>query len=241
MQAGSGIQVQGLSHDIGTRRVLRGISLDLVQSHIGIIGRNGSGKSTLARLLAGLIEPCEGRVLIEGVDVLKDRRAAIATVGILFQNPEHQIIFPTVAEEISFGLRQLGRSKAEAREETVRTLTRFGKEQWLDASTEALSQGQKHLLCIMAVLAMGPRWLILDEPFAGLDIPTRIQLSRHLDGCGARLLHISHEPRDLAGYGRICWLDKGSIRADGGPALLAEFEAEMIREGGRDDLADIAG
>ena len=66
---------------------------------------------------------------------------------------------------------------------------------------------------------MQPRWLILDEPFAGLDIPTRIQLTRHLDHSGANILHISHDPRDLAGYAHVCWLDQGSIRAEGGPEL----------------------
>lgn len=241
VRAGSGIEVQGLSHIIGPRVILEGISLHLDGPRSGIIGRNGSGKSTLARLLAGLVEPSAGRITIGGVDVCKDRRTAIATVGILFQNPDHQIIFPTVAEEIGFGLRQLGRSKAGAHEEVQATLARFGKAHWLDAATDALSQGQKHLLCMMAVMAMRPRWLILDEPFAGLDIPTRMQLQRHLDGCGASILHISHEPRDLAGYDRICWLDAGRIRAEGGPELLARFEAEMIREGARDDLADLAG
>ncbi|WP_134678619.1 energy-coupling factor ABC transporter ATP-binding protein [Paracoccus ravus] len=241
MQAGTGIQVQNLSHAIGPRRILDGINLALDAPRIGIIGRNGSGKSTLARLVAGLVAPSAGRVLIEGVDVCKDRRAAIATVGILFQNPEHQIIFPTVTEEIGFGLRQMGRSKAEAQDTVARTLARFGKSQWRDANTDALSQGQKHLLCMMAVMAMEPRWLILDEPFAGLDIPTRMQLTRHLDNCGARVLHISHEPRDLAGYARICWLDRGRITAEGGAEILAQFESAMIREGAADDLADLAG
>ncbi|MBD9529316.1 energy-coupling factor ABC transporter ATP-binding protein [Paracoccus sp. PAR01] len=241
MQAGSGIQIQGLSHAIGPRRILQGITLRLDAPRIGIIGRNGSGKSTLARLLAGLVAPTEGRVLIEGVDVCKDRRAAIATVGILFQNPEHQIIFPTVLEEICFGLRQMGRNKLEARDTAQATLARFGKSHWIDATTEALSQGQKHLLCMMAVTAMQPRWLILDEPFAGLDIPTRMQLTRHLESSGANILHISHDPRDLAGYGHVCWLDQGQIRAEDGPDLLAEFEAAMIREGAGDDLADLAG
>ena len=241
VQPGSGIMVQDLSLTIGPRLVLDRISLHLTAPRLGIIGRNGSGKSTLARLLAGLIAPDSGRLRVEGVDVCKDRRAAIRTVGILFQNPEHQIIFPTVLEEIGFGLRQLGLSKSEAHARVRDTLTRFGKPHWLEATTDALSQGQKHLLCMMAVTAMQPRWLILDEPFAGLDIPTRMQLTRHLDRCGARLVHVSHDPRDLAGYGRICWLDRGRIRAEGGPALLAEFEAAMIREGGGDDLADLAG
>lgn len=236
-----GIRIESVSHAIAGRAVLSGIDLGLDAARVGIIGRNGSGKSTLARVLGGLIRPDHGRVTIAGVDVWQDRRAAIATVGILFQNPEHQIIFPTVIEEMAFGLRQLGQGRAEARAGALDTLNRFGKAHWQDATTEALSQGQKHLLCMMAVLAMRPRWLILDEPFAGLDIPTRMQLVRHLDASGARILHISHEPRDLAGYGDICWLDRGRIRARGGPALLAEFEARMIEEGASDDLADLAG
>lgn len=241
MAQGSGIQVDGMSHAIGPRSILEGIDLDLDQPRIGVIGRNGSGKSTLARVLAGLVQPSQGRVLVEGVDVWADRRAAIATVGILFQNPEHQIIFPTVLEEIGFGLRQLGQGKAQARDEALRVLASFGKAHWRDATTDALSHGQKHLLCMMAVLAMRPSWLILDEPFAGLDIPTRMQLERQLDRAGAKLLHISHESRDLAGYGRILWLDQGRIRASGGPELLDAYETQMIREGGRDDLADLAG
>ncbi len=239
--SGSGIEASGISHSIGPRRILDGITLRADGDRLGIIGRNGSGKSTLARVLAGLIQPTTGRVRIQGVDVWADRKAAIATVGILFQNPEHQIIFPTVLEEIGFGLRQLGQPKAQAHAAALAVLERFGKAHWHHAGTDALSQGQKHLLCIMAVLAMGPRWLILDEPFAGLDIPTRMQLVRQLDGCGARLVHISHEARDLAGYEQICWLDKGRIRASGGPEILAAFETRMIQEGAQDDLADLAG
>lgn len=228
----TGIQALGMSYAIGARRVIDGIDLGLDGPRVGVIGRNGSGKSTLARLLAGLLQPSDGTITVEGVDVWADRKAAIATLGILFQNPEHQIIFPTVLEEMTFGLRQLGRSKADARDGALATLERFGKAHWHDGSTEALSQGQKHLLCLMAVMAMRPRWLILDEPFAGLDIPTRMQLVRHLDGCGARLVHISHDPRDLLGYDQICWLDQGRIRATGGPEVLTAFETQMLVEGG---------
>ncbi|MTH65341.1 energy-coupling factor ABC transporter ATP-binding protein [Paracoccus shanxieyensis] len=241
MQPETGIRVEGLAYAIGPRPVLGPISLHLPGPRVGIVGRNGSGKSTLARLLAGLIQPGEGQIRIEGVDTWQDRRAAIATVGILFQNPEHQIIFPTVLEEMVFGLRQQGRSKAEARQIALDTLVTFGKSHWQDANTDALSQGQKHLLCLMAVMAMRPRWLILDEPFAGLDIPTRMQLVRHLDGCGARIVHITHDPRDLQDYDQLFWLDRGQIRATGGLELLEDFTAQMIRDGGQDDLAQLAG
>lgn len=235
------IRVRNLAHAVGPRAILHDIDLDLDAPRIGIIGRNGSGKSTLARLLAGLVRPTRGQVTVGGCDVAADRRGALAQVGILFQNPEHQIIFPTVLDEIAFGPRQAGLGRPQARAAAEAILARFGKAHWRDAATATLSQGQKHLLCLMAVMAVGPRWLVLDEPLAGLDIPTRMQLGRYLDSCGARLIHISHEPRDLAGYDRILWLDDGRVRAQGGAELLERFERCMIREGMGDDLADLAG
>ncbi|WP_438988060.1 ATP-binding cassette domain-containing protein, partial [Marivivens donghaensis] len=108
------IQIQSLSCQYGEKTVLDAITLELTEARVGIVGQNGSGKSTLARAISGLIRPEQGRVLINGIDVLNDRKSALSAVGILFQNPDHQIIFPTVEEEISFGLRQLGHSKADA-------------------------------------------------------------------------------------------------------------------------------
>lgn len=235
------VLLENVGYSIGDIPVLSGISLRSEAMRIGIIGRNGSGKSTLARLIAGLLEPEPGRIRIEGVDVFKDRRAAIRTVGILFQNPEHQIIFPTVAEEIGFGLRQLGQSRQDAEAGALAMLADFGKAHWKDAPIHALSQGQKHLVCMMSVLAMRPRLLVLDEPFAGLDIPTRMQLTRQLNASGTRLLHISHDTRDLEGYDQVYWLDGGKIRASGPPAqILRDFTSEMTRIGGGDDLSHLA-
>lgn len=235
------VRLEGLGYEAGGQAILSGVSVRSGARRIGVVGRNGSGKSTLSRLVAGLLKPSSGSVRIEGVDVYADRRAALRTVGILFQNPEHQIIFPTVGEEIAFGLRQMGASAAQAQDQTRATLARFDRAHWLDAPVSALSQGQKHLVCMMAVLAMQPRLLILDEPFAGLDIPTKRQLSRHLARAGARLFHISHDPEDLADYDQIYWLEQGRIIADGPPAtLLPAFTAEMMRLGDQDDLADIS-
>lgn len=235
------IRLDDLGYHAGGRPVLSGVTLHASARRIGVVGRNGSGKSTLARLLAGLLEPSAGRVRIDGHDLYRDRRAALRIVGILFQNPEHQIIFPRVAEEIAFGLRQQGLDKAQATARTEAVLRSFDKAHWRDAPVSALSQGQKHLVCMMAVLAMRPRLLILDEPYAGLDIPTRRQLGRYLHRAETRLLHISHEPEDLAGCEALFWLDKGRIVDQGGPELLARFTAEMIRLGDLDDLADLAG
>ena len=142
----SRVVLSNLSYAYEGRPVLHGISACLSARRIGIVGRNGSGKSTLARLFAGLIAPGGGSVSLNGIDPAKDRKAVLRQVGILFQNPDHQIIFPTVIEEICFGLRQLGHSKAAALQAAMRVLTDFGKPSWAEAPVTALSQGQKHLL-----------------------------------------------------------------------------------------------
>lgn len=222
------ITLEGVSYSRDGREVIAKTLLDISDARIGLVGRNGSGKTTLARLLAGLVRPDSGRVLINGVDVARDRRAAIRTVGILFQNPDHQIIFPTVEEELAFGLRQLGRSKDAARDGAVAMLARFGKTHWQGRAVATLSQGQRHLVCLMAVLAMEPALIILDEPFTGLDIPTTRLMHRYLTQVGPSVLHITHDPGALVGYDRVIWMDNGAIR-ESGPAAqtLALYEAAM--------------
>lgn len=224
------------------RVILHDLTLDLTERRIGIVGRNGSGKSTLARVIAGLDAPDTGRAMVNDVDVARDRRAAIAQIGILFQNPDHQIIFPTVDEEIAFGLTQMGQTKEQAATATRSMLERFGKAHWQAASVHTLSQGQKQLVCLMSVLAMAPKWIVLDEPLSGLDIPTAMQLTRYLERAGARLIHISHDPDVLATYDRVVWVAEGRIAQDGAPgAVLNAFQTEMQRLGGMDDIADLPG
>jgi biotin transport system ATP-binding protein len=232
--------LDAVSLTIGGRRLLDGLSLDLADRRIGVIGRNGSGKSLLARLLAGLIAPDQGRALVDGVDVARDRRRAIDTVGILFQNPDHQIIFPTVEEEIAFGLTQQGLGKAAARGAAHVMLDRFGARDWAARPVQTLSQGQRHLVCMMAVLAMAPSVIVLDEPFAGLDALTARRLNRMLAALDQRLIHITHDMAALAGYDRVIWLDGGAVAMDGAPEpVIAAYLARMQGLGDDDAVADL--
>jgi biotin transport system ATP-binding protein len=235
------LRAENVSLKLEGRLILSDLNFSANERRLGIVGRNGSGKTTLARLIAGLIAPSRGRITLAGTDIAKDRKAALRTVGILFQNPDHQIIFPTVEEEIGFGLTQLGLNKSESAHAIDRVLHRFGKEHWAKAGIHRLSQGQKQLVCLMSILAMRPKVIVLDEPFSGLDIPTKLQLSRHLDALDAQLVHISHDPATLQTYDRVLWIDEGAIRADGPPvATLKAFETEMIAMGGTDDLTHLA-
>lgn len=235
-----GLLLLHAGYAVAGKTVLADLSAHLTEARIGIVGRNGSGKTTLLRLLAGLIAPTSGEVRVEGADPARDRKAALAKVGILFQNPDHQIIFPTVEEEVAFGLRQQGVSNSAARRAAQSVLARHGRAHWAGASVQTLSQGQRQFLCLMSVLAMEPATILLDEPFAALDLPTQARLRRVLDALPQRLILISHDPAVLARTDRVLWLDEGHLRADGPPdRVLAAFTAEMDRLGAADADTDL--
>lgn len=226
----------------GGAPVLSGITLQSDARRIGIVGRNGSGKTSLARVISGLVAADKGRVAIDGIDVARDRKAALRVVGILFQNPDHQIIFPTVEEEIGFGLTQMRLAPVVVSAKVAQVLAQFGKPHWAQAAIHQLSQGQRQLVCLMAVIAMEPKVILLDEPFAGLDIPTTLHLQRVLAGLDVTLIQITHDPKMLAGYDRVLWVEGGKIVQDGSADKVCRaFTARMMELGQDDDLSDLAG
>ena len=238
----TGIELQGAGYAVAGKGILCGLSLHLQEQRIGIIGRNGSGKTTLLRLIAGLIAPTAGTVRVDGVDPFTDRKAALARLGILFQNPDHQILFPTVEEELAFGLRQQGRPQAQALATARAALAAEGRAHWAGAAVSTLSGGQRHWLCLQSVLLMRPATILLDEPFAGLDLPSIARVSRRFAALPQRLITITHDPASVSDADRVIWLEAGRVQADGPPAtVLPDFSAEMARIGGTDADADLSG
>ncbi|NBZ86972.1 energy-coupling factor ABC transporter ATP-binding protein [Stagnihabitans tardus] len=235
----SGIHLQDVSLTLQGKPVLAGITLHLTEPRIGLIGRNGSGKTSLLRLIAGLVAPTSGSLRVEGARP-SDRKAMLGALGILFQNPDHQILFPTVIEELAFGLIQQGIPKPQALTRARAALAAEGRAHWENAPTHSLSQGQRQYLCLLSVLLMQPRWLLLDEPFAALDLPTQARLRRRLDALPQRLVTISHAPEAVQACQRVLWLEEGRLRADGAPdQVLPEFGAEMARRGAVDADTDL--
>ena len=216
------IEIYSASVFYGKERILENLSLSIREQRVGFIGRNGSGKTTLLRILAGLQELNNGKVLIDGTEVAKKRKEAIKKVGIIFQNPDHQIIFPTVGEELRFGLTQLGLTKNEADLKVIACLKQYDKVDWFERSISTLSQGQKHLVCLLSVLLMKPRVLLLDEPFTGIDIPTQLKLEHYLSSLKQTIIHVSHVPETFENYQRLIWMDEGIIQADGTPKTVIE-------------------
>lgn len=227
---------------IDGRQALDALRLTLTERRIGIVGRNGSGKTTLMRLISGLVAPESGTVRLGDTDPMADRAGTLHRIGILFQNPDHQILFPTVEEELAFGLRQQGMAQSDALTRARTTLDAEGRAHWATRPTSTLSGGERHYLCLLAILMMTPGTILLDEPFAGLDVPTAARLARRLRALAQRVVIISHDSHALAGMERVIWLARGRVVADGAAdAVLAEFDAEMTRLGELDAEPDLAG
>lgn len=206
--------------------IFTNLSLNLREDRIGIIGSNGAGKSSMAQLCNGLLQPSEGQIMSHGKNTKKGPHALSRLVGYVFQNPDHQIIFPTVVEELGFSLQQCGYNTVQAHQNALDYLTDQDRLSWADRSVMALSEGQKQWLCIHSILVMAPRTLILDEPFSALDLASRHALSTLLKQLTQQIILITHELEPLADFERILWLESGDIMADGPPKqVLPEYKA----------------
>ncbi|OSQ40686.1 energy-coupling factor ABC transporter ATP-binding protein [Thalassospira mesophila] len=211
------IELQNVSVRFGTRCVLDDISLSLTQRRIGIVGANGSGKSTLARLLNGLLLPTSGRVTVDGFDTAKDGRQVRARIGFVFQNPDNQIVFPVVEEDLAFGLKPLKLPKAEIDARIDAVLARYDMGDYRTHPSHQLSGGQKQLLAISGVLIMEPRCVVFDEPTTLLDLRNRNRVAKAIEALDQQVITVSHDLDLLAGYDRILVVDQGKIAIDDTP------------------------
>lgn len=206
----------------GSRLVFDGLTVSISQHRVGLLGDNGAGKSSMLRLINGLLLPDAGEVRVDGLLTSKARRELPAKVGFVFQNAENQIVFPTALEEVAFGFRERGLSRPQANEKAREVFTRFGCNDWAGAVVHEMSEGQKQRLCIISIVAMMPDILVMDEPFASLDLPTRLDLMDLISSLPQRLIVASHDLDLLAAMDRVIWLSDGKIAGDGAPASVIE-------------------
>ncbi|WP_439530642.1 energy-coupling factor ABC transporter ATP-binding protein [Pannonibacter sp.] len=202
------------------KTVLSGLSLTLSERRVAVIGLNGSGKSSFVRLLNGLLLPDSGEVQVYGADTRLVRADLPRHVGFVFQNPDHQAIFPTVAEEVGFGLTQLGEDRVAARAGALKFLAQHGCAALAERPFHDLSEGQKQLVCILSVLVMRPDLVVLDEPFASLDGLATRQLMRRLVALPQKLVMVSHDLQLIQGFDRVLWIEDGLLRMDGEPGTV---------------------
>lgn len=209
--------------------IISDVSVVLPDQRVGIIGRNGSGKSTLVRSLNGLLSISAGSLVVHGVSSGEGAKKLARVTGFVFQNPDHQLIFPTALEELSFGLRQLGVGKADAKAQGLALLKEHGIAELAERPVHELSEGQKQLICILAVLIMEPKLVVLDEPFSSLDLRTRAALRRKLEKLDQQIIFVSHELDALRDYDKVLWIEDGRVKQLGAPVdVLAAYQEHEL-------------
>jgi biotin transport system ATP-binding protein len=210
-----GIELVGVGHVYGERTVLDGLDLHLPEHRVGVIGANGSGKSTLARLLNGLVVPTTGRVLVDGLDTRTAVRQVRRRVGFVFQDPDAQIVHPTVAEDVAYGLENQGVPPAERAARVSEVLERYGLAGHADHPAHLLSGGQKQLLAIAGVLVMRPARIVFDEPTTLLDLVNARRIARVIAELPQSVVVVTHDLDLLDGFDRVLVMDAGRVVEDG--------------------------
>ena len=192
---------------------------------ISIIGKNGSGKSTMAKLIGGITKPTKGKVLVDKLDTsIKDNFLAIRKkIGMVFQNPENQIIFPKVYDDMTFILNNLGLKNEKERIENA--LKKVGMQGENQSDTYELSLGQKQRIAIATMLAVEPKYLVLDEPTAMIDPNGKekiYQIIRELKKQGYTIIYVTNQIDEILLSDIVVLMEKGRIKE--------QFEKQAILE-----------
>lgn len=202
---------------------IKGLNLDIEKGEfIAILGHNGSGKSTLAKLINGLLIPTEGEVLVDGMSTNSENIWDIrAKAGMVFQNPDNQIVATIVEEDVAFGAENLGVPPTEIRRRVDEALKTVGMEEYKRHAPHLLSGGQKQRVAIAGILAMNPDYIILDEPTAMLDPNGRREVMETIINLNKKenktVILITHYMDEAAKADRLIVMEKGNIILDGTP------------------------
>ncbi len=216
------------------KKALNGVSLEIDEgSFTAIIGKNGSGKSTLAKNLNGLLVPTSGTVFVDGYDTRDDdtiweiRQRA----GMVFQNPDNQLVSSIVEDDVAFGPENLGVDPAEIRRRVDKALEDVNMGQYRQKAPHLLSGGQKQRIAIAGVVAMRPKIIIFDEPTAMLDPKGRKDIMRIIDELhreGITVILITHFMEEVVNADRVIIMNGGKVLLDGTPQEVFS-QADVIK------------
>lgn len=224
----------------GDSLALDDVTLEVCRGErVCVLGANGSGKSTLASVICGLLAPDEGDVELAGhavctgdVPDLAAYRDAHRQLGLVFQNPDDQIVTSVVADDVAFGPENLGVPRAQVAARVARELRRVAMEKYAHADPSRLSGGQRQRVCIAGALAMEPAVLVLDEPSSLLDVRGRAAIMRvmgRLAAAGATLVHVTHFMDEALAADRVIVMQHGHVALEGTPdEVFATKNAQVI-------------
>ena len=219
-------------------RAIDGVSLEIERgSFVAVLGHNGSGKSTLARLLNGILTPTSGTILVDGIDTSDEDRIMDVRrcVGMVFQNPDNQIVANVVEDDVAFGPENLGIDPKEIRQRVDEALEAVGMTEYAGHAPHLLSGGQKQRVAIAGVIAMRPRCIVLDEPTAMLDPVGREDVINTITALNKRygitVILITHHMNETIGADRLIVMAGGKIVEDGAPREVFSHVENMRRFG----------
>ena len=217
---------------------LHGLDLEIAEgSFVAVLGHNGSGKSTLAKLMNAILLPTSGKVYVDGIDTADESRLLDVrrTVGMVFQNPDNQIVANVVEDDVAFAPENLGVESSEIRRRVDDALKTVGMYEYRQHAPHLLSGGQKQRVAIAGALAMQPRVLVLDEPTAMLDpVGRREVISTVTSLCrerGMTVVLITHHMSECVNADRLIALSDGRVIADGTPREVFS-QIELLRREG---------
>ncbi len=204
-----------------------------------ILGHNGSGKSTLAKLLNGLYKPDKGDVFVDGINTRDEENEMEIRrkVGMVFQNPDNQLVASIVEEDVAFGPENLGLAPEEIRARVDNALKTVGMYEFRESTPHRLSGGQKQRIAIAGIIAMEPRCIVLDEPTAMLDPKGRAEIISTIERLnkekGITVILITHFMEEAENADRVVVMNKGSIIADATPEIIFN-DISMLKSVGLD-------
>ena len=228
--------------DLGrvAQMVLDGVDIQVRRGEfLAVLGHNGSGKSTLAKHFNAVYVPRTGRVLVDGMDTAQEEHLydIRQTVGMVFQNPDNQIVATIVEEDVAFALENIGVPPLEIRQRVDQALRDVGMYEYREHAPHQLSGGQKQRVAIAGVIAMRPKCIVLDEPTAMLDPKGRREVMRTLRELnrehGITVVLITHYMDEAAQCDRVVVMDHGSILMEGGPREVFS-QVERLKSVGLD-------
>ena len=234
------IKIENVSYTYSEakRSALSDVTLDIARgSFTAVLGHNGSGKSTLAKCLNGILVPQSGRVLVDGMDTADEARLLDIrrTVGMVFQNPDNQIVASVVEDDVAFAPENLGVPPAEIRERVDQALMAVGMYDFRLHAPHLLSGGQKQRVAIAGVLAMQPECIVLDEPTAMLDPIGRREVLSTVETLrrekGMTVVLITHHMSECIGADRLIVMSGGRVALDGTPKAVFSRVEDMRAEG----------
>ncbi len=221
------VQDVGLTYNGAEASALSNVSLSIRPGEsVAIAGASGSGKTTLLRLLNGLVLPTSGHVVVDDMDAADEKHVweIRRRVGLIFQNPDNQLVSTTVEREIAFGMENLGLDRAEMRERISDVLSKLSLGSLRDRPPHHLSGGEKQRVAVAAVLAMRPTYLLLDEPTSLLDALGRREVWSIIAGlaedASCAVVHVTQFPEEIALATRVIVLESGKLVFDGRPLDL---------------------